>query len=358
MAGGWRRYHPRGARHARRSIVPENSGIIQFNTLKIEDSFWSGNYFPNIPANAVAIPNEGFIFSHWEEYPDSGSTIELSSVPENLTAVFVESNLTPGEIVINEINYNSSSEHDTGDWIELTNKGQSTIDLSNWELKDEDDNHSFIFPDGTLIGNQEFLIIAQDQSLFSSFYPSVSNIVGPMDFGLSGGGDQVRIYNNFGTLIDSLEYDDIEPWPNSPDGNGYTLELINLDLDNSVASSWSSSINLYGSPGIQNSSYLSLKTESNSLPNSYEIFTPYPNPFNGNINIPVMISASSNEELIILNLKGEIVKTIPLDNINPGLNTINWNGTNRKGVKVSTGIYFITLKNLNNNPFKKILYLK
>ena len=40
-------------------IVPENSGIIQFNTLKIEDSFWSGNYFPNnIPANAVAIPNE------------------------------------------------------------------------------------------------------------------------------------------------------------------------------------------------------------------------------------------------------------------------------------------------------------
>ena len=67
-----------------------------------------------------------------------------------------------------------------------------------------------------------------------------------MDFGLSGGGDQVRIYNNFGTLIDSLEYDDIEPWPNSPDGNGYTLELINLDLDNSVASSWSSSINLYG----------------------------------------------------------------------------------------------------------------
>ena len=71
-----------------------------------------------------------------------------------------------------------------------------------------------------------------------------------------------------------------------------------------------------------------------------------------------MISASSNEELIILNLKGEIVKTIPLDNINPGLNTINWNGTNRKGVKVSTGIYFITLKNLNNNPFKKILYLK
>ena len=71
--------------------------------------------------------------------------------------------------------------------------------------------------------------------------------------------DQVRIYNNFGTLIDSLEYDDIEPWPNSPDGNGYTPELINLDLDNSVASSWSSSINLYGSPGIQNSSYLSLK---------------------------------------------------------------------------------------------------
>ena len=339
-------------------IVPETSGIIQFNTLKIEDPSWSGNYFPNIPANAVAIPNEGFIFSHWEEYPDSGSAIQLSTVPENLTAVFIESNLSPGEIVINEINYNSTQEHDTGDWVELINKGQSTVDLSNWVLKDEDDNHSFIFPEGTILDGNEYLIISQNQNQFSSFHSSINNLLGPMDFGFSGGGDQVRIYNNLGFLVDSLEYDDSDPWPNSPDGNGYTLELVNTDLDNSLATSWVGSINLYGSPGLQNSSYLNSEEESSSLPNDYKILTPYPNPFNGIVNIPIIISELSDKKLLISNIRGEIVKEILLNNINPGLHTLNWNGTNEKGFNVSTGIYFITLQNPNHNLYKKILYLK
>ena len=225
-------------------------------------------------------------------------------------------------------------------------------------LKDDDNNHSFIFPEGTIIGENEYLIISQDQNLFSSFHPSVNNLLGPMDFGLSGGGDQIRVYDSYGSLIDSVEYDDAEPWPNSPDGNGYTLELVNVDLDNTLPSSWLSSINLYGSPGIQNSSYLTTIEKSNSLPNDYKILTPYPNPFNGSVNIPIVISGVINEKLMISNIRGEVVKIIPLNNINPGLQNLNWNGTNKKGINVSTGIYFITLQNSKNNLHKKIIYLK
>lgn len=340
------------------NILPENSGYLHLNSLKIIENQWTGLYFPNIISEVEAISNPGFEFSHWEEYPDSGSTMRLISIPENLTAIFIESNLSPGEIVINEINYNSNTEHDTGDWVELINKGQSTVNLSNWVLKDDDNNHSFIFPEGTIIGENEYLIISQDQNLFSSFHPSVNNLLGPMDFGLSGGGDQIRVYDSYGSLIDSVEYDDAEPWPNSPDGNGYTLELVNVDLDNTLPSSWLSSINLYGSPGIQNSSYLTTIEKSNSLPNDYKILTPYPNPFNGSVNIPIVISGVINEKLMISNIRGEVVKIIPLNNINPGLQNLNWNGTNKKGINVSTGIYFITLQNSKNNLHKKIIYLK
>jgi hypothetical protein len=136
------------------------------------------------------------------------------------------------------------------------------------------------------------------------------------------------------------------------------LELVNTDLDNSLATSWVGSINLYGSPGLQNSSYLNSIEESSSLPNDYKILTPYPNPFNGNVNIPIIISELSNKKLLISNIRGEIVKEILLNNINPGLHTLNWNGTNEKGFNVSTGIYFITLQNPNHNLYKKILYLK
>ena len=41
------------------------------------------------------------------------------------------------------------------------------------------------------------------------------------------GGDQVRLFNSNNSLIDFVEYDDKNPWPECADGNGGTLELIN-----------------------------------------------------------------------------------------------------------------------------------
>ena len=71
--------------------------------------------------------------------------------------------------------------------------------------------------------------------LFSSSYPDISNVIGPFDFSLSGGGDQVRIFDNAGILIDSVQYDDADPWPLEPDGNVPTLELIYPGYDNTLA---------------------------------------------------------------------------------------------------------------------------
>ena len=68
---------------------------------------------------------------------------------------------------------------------------------------------------------------------------------------MGGGGDQVRIFDDQGFLIDSVEYDDSDPWPLEPDGLGPTLELINPLNDNSLAESWTSSID-NGSPGYEN----------------------------------------------------------------------------------------------------------
>jgi hypothetical protein len=39
-------------------------------------------------------------------------------------------------------------------------------------------------------------------------------------------------------MIDTVEYDDVAPWPAEPDGSGESLELIDPNLDNSAAASW------------------------------------------------------------------------------------------------------------------------
>jgi hypothetical protein len=97
-----------------------------------------------------------------------------------------------------------------------------------------------------------YLIFSSDLNSFSLLFPDVENYLGDLGFSLSGGGDAVRIYDNFEYLVDIVEYEDSAPWPLNADGNGATLELIHPLRDNSKSNSWNNSIG-NGTPGFINS---------------------------------------------------------------------------------------------------------
>ena len=340
------------------NIIPEGAGSIQFNTLEIMESDWSGYYFPTVPIEARAIPNEGFQFNSWLEFPDSNATILVEVTdPFTLTAVFMPTDLSPGTTVINEINYNSNDDHNSDDWVELINPGEIEIDISNWILKDDDNSHGYTIPDETVIQPNNYLVLAKDMDLFSSSYPDISNVIGPFDFSLSGGGDQVRIFDNTGILIDSVQYDDADPWPLEPDGSGPTLELINPEYDNSLAVSWASSLN-NGSPGMQNTAYLDSDVAENIIPEKTSLLPVYPNPFNGAVTIPVELAVPINASIIIYNLLGERITDIPINHLRPGHHTLVWQGRNQLGHSVGTGIYFVRLQTKNSRSVQKLIYLK
>ena len=174
-------------------------------------------------------------------------------LPARAAYEFYELDVTTvtGEIVINEINYNSADDFDPEDWVELYNPGIDDLNISGWVFKDEDDAHSFVIPDGTILAGDEYLVLCNDSALFSSVFPSVTNFIGDLGFGLSGGGELIRLFDAEGTMIDSVEYDDDDPWPLEADGDGPTLELIDPDLDNYLAESWQASAE-HGSPGVAN----------------------------------------------------------------------------------------------------------
>ncbi len=153
-------------------------------------------------------------------------------------AVFEESGPEPGLVCINEINYNSSDNFNPEDWVELFNAGQTAIDISSWQFKDEEDDHVFVIDDDTILGAGEYLVICNDSDQFEECFSEVTNYVGDMDFGLSGSGELIRLFDADGNLIDSVEYDDGGDWPSEPDGGGPTLELIEATYDNSLPSSW------------------------------------------------------------------------------------------------------------------------
>ena len=71
------------------NISPAGSGTIDLNTVNVDDDSWSGYYFPGVPVKVKANQNNGYIFSHWLEFPDSNDVMQIYITnPSTLTAVF------------------------------------------------------------------------------------------------------------------------------------------------------------------------------------------------------------------------------------------------------------------------------
>ncbi|MEL7530622.1 MAG: lamin tail domain-containing protein [Bacteroidota bacterium] len=142
-------------------------------------------------------------------------------------------------ILINEINYRSSPAFDAGDWVELYNATDSTLDISDWEFHEGDSY--YILPPNTQLAPDQYLVIAQNPTQFNGKYPWVNNYVGGWNFGLGGDGERAILMSDERCWIDGLQYNDSPPWPQSPDGQGPTMALISPDLDNALAGSWTAS---------------------------------------------------------------------------------------------------------------------
>lgn len=156
------------------------------------------------------------------------------------------------KITISELNYNADSALNSGDWIELKNFGSQAVDLSGWVLSDGADNHMYHFPTGTVLAAGAYLVVVEDSVKFKSQFPTVSNRIGQLGFNYGNGGDEVRLFDYNGNLYLNFFYSDLAPWPLTPDGGGYTCELLNVNGDLNDGNNWFAGC-IGGSPrtGIQ-----------------------------------------------------------------------------------------------------------
>ena len=82
--------------------------------------------------------------------------------------------LAQGNIIINEINYNSNDSFDPDDWIELYNPNEVSLNLSGWAIKDEDDTHEFIIPENIIIEANGYFVFTKDSSKFKAMFPNAT----------------------------------------------------------------------------------------------------------------------------------------------------------------------------------------
>ncbi len=236
---------------------PANGGGISISTLTLGPQRlpWSGKYFTGIKVPVMAVPAPGYIFTGWSN-PALGNqqtgnlTLEGD---ETLVAFFEKGSVSKDTIVINEINYNSSSIANSGDWIELFNPNSHTVDISGWVFEDENGGY-FSLPADMVMPAGGYLVLVENKEAFSSIYPLTTHVSGdfgrdPNGFKLSNSGELILLKNANLEVIDSVRYSDKSPWPTDPDGNGSTLQLIHWQLDNALPQSWKPDQPTPGLPG-------------------------------------------------------------------------------------------------------------
>jgi hypothetical protein len=193
--------------------------------------------------------------------------------------LFADNGLLITEIMYHPYHLDTESENTGEEFIEIYNSGNQPIDLSGWRFSD---GIGFMFPEMTL-NPDSYLVIAADLAMFSFLYPDAANVIGNWSGKLSNSGEKIELEDNFGQLVDAVRYSDegqwavreLGPldhnhrgwiWSDAHDGDGKSLELINVSISNQSGQNWAASENAGGTPGRINSC-----SETNSAPVFIEV---------------------------------------------------------------------------------------
>ncbi|HPT72720.1 MAG TPA: T9SS type A sorting domain-containing protein, partial [Candidatus Cloacimonadota bacterium] len=84
----------------------------------------------------------------------------------------------------------------------------------------------------------------------------------------------------------------------------------------------------------------------------------YPNPFNPSTTIEYSVPMTAKVKLRIYNIRGQLVKELVNQTVEPGRYKAVWEGKNNAGHSVASGVYFYRIEANGKTITKKMLMLK
>ncbi|WP_020404095.1 lamin tail domain-containing protein [Gracilimonas tropica] len=224
---------------------------INFSTVNTSD--FTMNNEPIDASTVISQPESDQILLTFSDTLPSGlveisvSNIESAtgwSLPsESSGTLFIYDDYQSGDIVINE--FLKDPPAGTEEYVELRNVSSRYLNLKDWQVGDENsltlisDSDFTVFPDS-------FVVISADTSILSSFYGPAYYMQASLP-ALNNSSDQIRVYNENGSLIDSLSYD--SDW----DGVDIALERRDAAAPATFKENWGDSPDpSFGTPGSTN----------------------------------------------------------------------------------------------------------
>ncbi|MDB4519147.1 CotH kinase family protein [Akkermansiaceae bacterium] len=195
----------------------------------------------------------------------------VDTVPANASNLVIsELHYRPADVDASEMTA-GFTDRDDFEFLELMNSGTQTIDLSGVKFIT---GITFDFATAGLrtLEPGVRLLIVNDLAAFQQRYGMAfsNQIAGEYTGNLSNDGELITMVDASGTTTHAFTYNDQLPWPEGPDGDGFTLVLIDPSqqpvLDHAAPASWHASGTVGGSPGESNSSNYESWRIANGLP--------------------------------------------------------------------------------------------
>lgn len=179
----------------------------------------------------------------WYDHPQYVNAIKIfirqraEWLNTNMASFMNCKTVKPYPLVIDKIMYHPGTpefgESDDQEFVGIRNNSDVAVDLTGIYFGGY--GLSYTFPAGMVIGPQKEIMLCSDNKVFTGRYGFAP--FAEYSRNLSNAGQKIALLDPWGNVIDEVNYLDESPWPDA-DGNGAFLELINLNLDNNLASSW------------------------------------------------------------------------------------------------------------------------
>ena len=236
-----------------------------------------GTTNPSVAPSGTAIPYTGPVI-----LPHTG-TVKARVLKSGVWSPLTEASFIVGQpasatnLVISEFSYNpvaSVAEALAGytaqmfEFMEFQNISASPVELTGCRF---DDGILFDFSANSSVqtippGGR--ILLVNNAAAFAFRHPGVP-VAGTFQTGtnLSNSGERLELLAANGAPIFDFTYDDIAPWPTSPDGGGFSLVLINplANPNPALAANWRASIAEGGNPGTSDADSYAAWASRNSV---------------------------------------------------------------------------------------------
>jgi len=241
-------------------VEPPGAGIISFSGMDISSEPVKGKFFPGMSYQVHNTSIPGFSFDLWEPFQSREDSIDfLLADSMDIVAYFQPSDLSY-PIQLCEVYSNNREAYDAGDWIEYYYYGSGPLHLEGWSITGDHDQLLFTFSENTIIFPGQRFVVCEDMDRFQEIFPTPMLCFGDLSQGFSNS-SILNLKAGDGEIKKSVELMSSSDWPFLPD-EGFSIELKSIVDDTGNGDHWEISENIFGSPGLPNSSFYNFQEPS------------------------------------------------------------------------------------------------